>query len=183
MQFRWSGRSFRSFSSKCKSKHEGELSRMTMQRILLAAVIGATIAGLGAVAPAARGLRPAILRGRLRRGGQRRRLDQPWRLEFHQLGLAGKLCRFLYRPGTHWCVECFVRLLRCSYQRTEQFRPRPGAAIANSGTGGPVGLQGPLQGGEILVPHGYLSGEPLADSSTYTNQTFASLGLTPGSYV
>jgi hypothetical protein len=33
------------------------------------------------------------------------------------------------------------------------------------------------------VPAGYVSGNLLSDTSTYANQTFASLGLTPGTYV
>jgi len=30
---------------------------------------------------------------------------------------------------------------------------------------------------------GYVSGNPLSDTSTYNNATFASLGVTPGTYV
>ena len=37
--------------------------------------------------------------------------------------------------------------------------------------------------GELLVPQGYVSGNALTDSTTFNNQTFASLGLTPGTYV
>jgi len=33
------------------------------------------------------------------------------------------------------------------------------------------------------VPHGYVSGTILSDSMTFNNATFASLGLTPGTYV
>jgi protein with PEP-CTERM/exosortase system signal len=33
------------------------------------------------------------------------------------------------------------------------------------------------------VPSGYISGTALSDSSTYDNATFASLGVTPGTYV
>ena len=32
------------------------------------------------------------------------------------------------------------------------------------------------------MPVGYLSGGPLSDASTYDNATFASLGVTPGTY-
>jgi hypothetical protein len=35
----------------------------------------------------------------------------------------------------------------------------------------------------ILVPGGYVSGDPLSDTSTYLNQTFSSLGVTAGTYV
>ena len=34
----------------------------------------------------------------------------------------------------------------------------------------------------LVVPHGYTSGSSLSASNTYANQTFSSLGLTPGTY-
>jgi hypothetical protein len=34
----------------------------------------------------------------------------------------------------------------------------------------------------IIVPQAYLSGNALSDSSTYNNATFATLGVTPGTY-
>lgn len=36
---------------------------------------------------------------------------------------------------------------------------------------------------QLLVPAGYVSGNPLSDTSTYDSQTFSSLGVTPGTYV
>jgi hypothetical protein len=35
----------------------------------------------------------------------------------------------------------------------------------------------------MVVPVGYTSGAVLSDTSTYSGQTFASLGVTPGTYV
>jgi hypothetical protein len=35
----------------------------------------------------------------------------------------------------------------------------------------------------LFVPGGYVSGSPLSNISTWQNATFASLGLTPGSYI
>jgi hypothetical protein len=46
-----------------------------------------------------------------------------------------------------------------------------------------LGLFGSFAPAEILVPHGYVSGTSLLGSSTYVGQTFASLGLTPGTYL
>ena len=39
-----------------------------------------------------------------------------------------------------------------------------------------------LQGSNLFVRQGYLTGNPLSDTSTYNNATFASLGITPGIY-
>src|SRR5438477_2867913 len=49
-------------------------------------------------------------------------------------------------------------------------------SVANDGSGDVVGFQRPF----LVVPHGYISGNPLSDSSTYANQTFSSLGVEPG---
>ena len=52
--------------------------------------------------------------------------------------------------------------------------------IASTGSGDMVGIS---EGSTALaVPSGYVSGSPLSDTSTYANQTFAKLGLTPGVY-
>ncbi len=51
---------------------------------------------------------------------------------------------------------------------------------ADSGSGDLVGIFATFS---ILVPGGYVSNNPLSDTSTYLNQTFSSLGVTPGTYV
>ena len=61
-----------------------------------------------------------------------------------------------------------------------------GGTGASSGIGDIVGIRGMTP--EILsilldVPAGYVSGNPLSDTSTYDNATFSSLGVTPGTYV
>jgi hypothetical protein len=57
-----------------------------------------------------------------------------------------------------------------------------GPTFASSGSGDMVGID--ITPFDILVaPQGYISGSPLSDSSIYTNQTFSSLGVTPGTYV
>jgi len=54
-----------------------------------------------------------------------------------------------------------------------------GATNGSSGTGNLVGVDG---GGFLAVPAGYMSGNPLSDTMTFDGATFASLGLTPGTY-
>jgi hypothetical protein len=53
--------------------------------------------------------------------------------------------------------------------------------LASSGTGDRVGINGAA--GDLYVPVGYVSGTALSDTSTYSNQTFASLAVNPGTYV
>jgi hypothetical protein len=60
------------------------------------------------------------------------------------------------------------------------FGPGPGEAPSDSGSGDKVGILDNL--GLLAVPAGYVSGDPLSDSSVYDDETLASLGLTPGEY-
>jgi hypothetical protein len=57
------------------------------------------------------------------------------------------------------------------------------STLANSGSGDMVGLAFVGIPSILIVPSGYISGTALSDSSTYDNATFASLGVTPGTYV
>ncbi|MFN7154446.1 MAG: IPTL-CTERM sorting domain-containing protein [Acidovorax sp.] len=50
------------------------------------------------------------------------------------------------------------------------------ATVANISTGSPVYLLDSF----LYLPAGYVSGSPLANSSTFNGRTFASLGVTPG---
>jgi len=56
-----------------------------------------------------------------------------------------------------------------------------GVTDASATSGDPVGFVAILS--ELAVPSGYKSGDPLSDTATWDNATFASLGLTPGTYV
>jgi hypothetical protein len=61
--------------------------------------------------------------------------------------------------------------------------------FADTGSGDFVGihilnvLDGNVPNGLLVVPQGYVSGAALSDSMTFNNATFASLGVTPGTYV
>lgn len=61
----------------------------------------------------------------------------------------------------------------------------PGNAFSTGiASGDLVGIFGDgLGSAAVVVPFGYVSGAPLLDTATYTGQSFASLGLTPGTYV
>jgi hypothetical protein len=55
---------------------------------------------------------------------------------------------------------------------------------ADAGTGAMIGLNSSAGDGYLWVPEGYVSGDGLgASSSTYYGETFASLGITAGTYV
>jgi hypothetical protein len=56
-----------------------------------------------------------------------------------------------------------------------------GTTDASSGTGSIIGLYGYF--GDLVLPYGYTSETPISVSATYDNATFASLGVTPGTYV
>jgi hypothetical protein len=51
----------------------------------------------------------------------------------------------------------------------------------NTGSGDFVGINALI--GFLFVPEGYVSGAALSNSMTFNNATFASLGVTPGTYV
>ena len=57
---------------------------------------------------------------------------------------------------------------------------------ASSGSGDIVGVAIGLINLNLVdllaVPSNYVSGDPLSDTSTYTGQTFSTLGVTPGTY-
>ena len=56
--------------------------------------------------------------------------------------------------------------------------------LASSGSGDMVGISAELAFQTFLsVPTGYHSGSFLSDSATYSGQSFATLGVTPGTYV
>jgi hypothetical protein len=58
-----------------------------------------------------------------------------------------------------------------------------GSFAPNTGGGDFVGISGGTMFTFLLVPVGYASGAALSDSMTFNNATFASLFVTPGTYV
>jgi hypothetical protein len=56
-----------------------------------------------------------------------------------------------------------------------------GLFFADIGSGDMVGIGGFYN--SLVVPQGYVSGTALSSTATWNNATFASLGLTPGTYV
>ena len=59
-----------------------------------------------------------------------------------------------------------------------------GVSFASSGSGDMVGRTVDYWGdAHIIVPTGYVSGTFLSDTATYSGQTIATLGVTPGTYV
>ena len=58
-----------------------------------------------------------------------------------------------------------------------------GAFFPNTGTGDIVGTGLRILSRVLIVPTGYVSGTALSSSATWNNATFASLGVTPGTYV
>jgi hypothetical protein len=62
------------------------------------------------------------------------------------------------------------------------FGPGDGG-ITTEGSGDPIGISGMPGLDAVLVSPGYVSGMPLIEGSSYIDATFASLGMTPGTYV
>ena len=61
------------------------------------------------------------------------------------------------------------------------FGPSGFGSFADSGSGDPVAILG--RTGFLLVPQGYVSGAALSDTMTFNSRSFASMGVTPGTYV
>ena len=54
--------------------------------------------------------------------------------------------------------------------------------IADSNTGGPIGVNNTPGGAILTVPQGYVSGSPINSTSTWSGKTLASLNLVAGTY-
>lgn len=61
------------------------------------------------------------------------------------------------------------------------FGPGTTATGANTGSGDLVGID--VATGELVVPSGYVPNSLLSDTATYDDATFATLGVTPGTYI
>ena len=67
-----------------------------------------------------------------------------------------------------------------NYSAPSPFGPGISTIAATSGSGDQFGI---VSAASLYVPHGYASGGALSGSATYAGETFASLGMTPGTYV
>lgn len=56
------------------------------------------------------------------------------------------------------------------------------STYATTGTGDSAGFNAIWSGPTLFAPQGYVSGTALANSSTWDSSSFASLGITPGTY-
>jgi hypothetical protein len=54
-----------------------------------------------------------------------------------------------------------------------------GVSFPTSGSGNRIGVSSNI----LILPDGYMSGNPLSATDTFAGQSFASLGLTPGTYL
>ena len=61
------------------------------------------------------------------------------------------------------------------------FGPGVGPYFPTTGSGGLVGVRG--SNGFLRVPSGYSSGDSISAAMTFSNDSLASLGITPGNYV
>jgi hypothetical protein len=82
-------------------------------------------------------------------------------------------------------VDFYVGLLRGPTSFSDRSRPlNTLLTYASIASGDMVGIAGSgYYGIHLSVPTGYVSDTFLSDSATYGGQTFASLGVTPGTYV
>lgn len=56
-----------------------------------------------------------------------------------------------------------------------------GSVTGDSGTG--LGFGWSATDGAVVVPDGYISGDPISGSLTFSSTTLTALGVTPGTYV
>ena len=80
--------------------------------------------------------------------------------------------------GATWVGDGVADRYRAYFFPSPTYGPG-GQTFSDFGTGSTVGIFGSL----LYVPAGYSSGDPLVGiSSTYLGETFATLGMTPGTY-
>ena len=109
---------------------------------------------------------------------------------FHSLGHYGGMgCSISTGPfsSTYQDPRQSVDIYSAALSGPTSFGPGSFEMFANSGSGNMVGIaaitRGVYAGVYLDVPAGYVSGTFLSDSATYSGKTFASLGVTPGTYV
>jgi hypothetical protein len=94
-------------------------------------------------------------------------------------------------PAALWPDVGTILIGAPGFQYTDDYVPFSGPAsfggggstITSIGTGDRVGVRQDPDRTAIVVPQGYVSGSHLSSSSTFDDATFASLGVTLGTYV
>jgi hypothetical protein len=100
-----------------------------------------------------------------------------------QIMVAPGLLEFL-APGDYSYVvgPSAVNAFLVTFPVQQPLHGTPVSYLADQSTGGTVGVNFQGAVSELFVPRGYVSGAPITGSSTWNGDTFASLGLVPGTY-
>ena len=92
---------------------------------------------------------------------------------------SGLGARWIYTGPTSSSVDFYFGQI----SGPTSFGSSPFISSASSGSGDMVGITAGLFGTALIVPTGYVSGNPLSDRATYRATTLANTHVTPGTYV
>ena len=95
------------------------------------------------------------------------------------IGIGRLGSRFIYTGPTSSSVDFYFGQI----SGPTSFGSSPFISSASSGSGDMVGITAGLFGTALIVPTGYVSGNPISDRATYRATTLANTHVTPGTYV